>query len=220
MSNMNDEDRGALALANASPSALRRVGIIGATTIGIGIGMDLLEAGVPVTLFELGREALDQRIALVRSAYRDAVAQGALTQDQYDRRMALLAGSVNFHHLKDSDLVIDTVCTDIGARERLFRRLDQAARPGAILMTLGAHAGIDRIARCTRRAGEVLGLHIADAAEPGQVWELVRGSATSGETLATVIALARQLGHAAAVSDRAPSPPTGSGAWEVDQAQE
>lgn len=233
MSNMNDEVRNtqALALANASPRALRRVGIIGATSMGVGIAMDLLEANVPVTLFEIGREALDQRIALVRSAYQNAVAQGTLTQDQHDRRMALLAGTVNFHHLKDSDLVIDTVCTNMAGREKLFRRLDQAAKPGAILMTLASRTGVDQLARCTRRAGEVLGLHVPDAAEPDQVWELVPGAGTSGETLATVIALARKLHHVATVSDvghgsviqagnGSRPPETGVGAWQVDQAQE
>lgn len=188
MSNMNDEDRGALALANASPRALRRVGIIGATTPGVAIAMDLLDAGVPVTLFELERTALDAGLAPARAA------------DGHERRLALLAGTVNFHHLKDCDLIIDTVETDAAGREALFRRLDQTARPGAILLTLAAQAGVDRIARCTRRAGEVLGLRVG-AAGPGPVWDLVRGSGTSGESLATVIALARKLQKDAAVAD-------------------
>ena len=210
MSNMNDDSRSALAPANASPRALRRVGIIGATAPGIGIAMDLLDAGVPVTLFELERAALDAVLAPARGD---------------GRRMALLAGTVNFHHLKDCDLVIDTVRTDGAGREGLFRRLDQTARPGAVLMTLGTPEGIDRIARCTRRSGEVLGLQLAGTAAQGPVWELVPGSATTGATLATVIALAGELRKDAVVAGTcqggaARQREQAGGAWQIGQGQE
>jgi 3-hydroxyacyl-CoA dehydrogenase len=228
---MNYEVRDALALANASPRAVGRVGIIGANTMGVGIAMNLLDADVPVTLFELARESLDEGIALARSGYQDAVMQGVLAPDKRDRRMALLAGTVNFHHLKDCDLIIEAVCTDTVGKEKLFRRLDQVAKPGALLMTHTSHVGVDRIAGCTRRAGDVLGWHAPGPANPGRMWELVQGTQTSGEALATVIALARKIHQVAAVSDlchgavieaRSVSQPpeTGVGAWQIDQALE
>jgi 3-hydroxyacyl-CoA dehydrogenase len=231
MSNMNYEVPAALALAlaNASPRTVGRVGIIGANPMGVGIAMHLLDADVPVTLFELARESLDAGMALARSGYRDAVTKGVLAPDQRDRRMALLAGSVNFHHLKDCDLIIETVCTDTAGKEKLFRRLDQVAKPGAILMTHAAHGAVDHIAGCTRRGGDVLGWHAPGPANPDRMWELVQGTQTSGEALATVIALARKLQQVAAVSDlshgavtkaRSVSQPpeTGVGAWQIDQA--
>ena len=185
MSNMNDESRGALALANAVPRAVGRVGIIGAGTAAIGIATRLLDAGVPVTLYEFAPEALARGIALVRSGY-----QGALAPDKSDRRMALLAGTVYLHHLKDCDLIIDAACTELAAKEQLFRRLDQVAKPGAILMTNAAHGGVDRMARCTRRAGEVLGWQVPGPAGASGLGELVCGKDTSAQALATVIALA------------------------------
>jgi 3-hydroxyacyl-CoA dehydrogenase len=230
---MNDEVPAtlALALANASPRAVGRVGIIGANTMGVGIAMHLLDADVPVTLFELARESLGAGMALARSGYESAVMQGVLAPDQRDRRMALLAGTVNFHHLKDCDLIIEAVCTDTAGKEKLFRRLDQVAKPGAILMTHTSHVGVDRIAGCTRRAGDVLGWHAPGPANWDRMWELVQGTQTSGEALATVIALARKLQQVAAVSDLchgaflegrsvSQSPETAAGAWQVDQVQE
>jgi 3-hydroxyacyl-CoA dehydrogenase len=200
MSNMNDESRGALALANTIPRTVGRVGIIGATTMGVGIAMNLLDADVPVTLFDFAREPIEQGMGLARSGYRDAVAQGALAQDKFDRRMALLAGTVYLHHLKDCDLIIDAACTDLAGKEKLFRRLDQIAKPGAILMTNAAHGGVDRMAGCTRRAGEVLGWHAPSPANAGGMWEVVCGKETSAQALATVIGLAPMFHEAAPVS--------------------
>jgi 3-hydroxyacyl-CoA dehydrogenase len=202
MSNMNDESRSAPALANAVPRAIGRVGIIGAGRAGTGIAIELLDADVPVTLFDFAGEEIKQGMALARSAYQDAVAQGALAPEKFDRRMALLAGTVYLHHLKDCDLIIDAACTDMAGRENLFRRLDQIAKPGAILMTHaahGAHVDIDRVAGCTRRAGEVLGWHVPDPANASASMEFVCGKETSAQALASVIALAA-LSRAAPVA--------------------
>ena len=194
MSNMNDESRDALALANAIPRPVGRVGIIGANAMGAGIAINLLKAGIPVTLFELGRAALDQGMALAGSA---------------DRHLALLAGTVNFHHLKDCDLIIEAVCTDMAGKEKLFRRLDQVAKPGAILLTLASKGGVERIAGCTRRSGEVLGLHCTGPADAGGTWEVVCGRGSSAQSLATAIAFAPMFHGVAPAHD--------GDAWRVDR---
>ena len=199
MSNMNYDNQHVLALEDARQRPIGRVGIVGATPMSVGIAMRLLDADVPVTLWEQERASLAQGIALARSTYQDAVAQGTLAPQARERRMALLAGTVNFHHLKDCDLVIDVACTDTTARESLFHRLDQVTKPGAILMTRVSQ-GVDSLARCTRRAGEVLGLHVPSPGSPDRAWELVPGTWTSRETLATLIALAGKLRQAVAVS--------------------
>lgn len=189
---------------------VRRVGIIGANAIGIGIAASLLDAGVPVTLFELDRASLDRGIALA-----------CLGSTERDRHMALLAGTINLHHLKDCDLIVDAVDSDREGKEKLFRRLDQVAKPGAVLMPLASKVGVDHVAGCTRRPGDVLGLHVANSPTTGDTWSLVRGKGTSGETLDTVMALARKLPRLAAVSD----PRHGiaadadrAAAWEIDRA--
>ena len=199
MSNMNHENQDALALEDAGPRSIGRVGIIGATRMSVDIAMRLLDADVPVTLWERERASLAEGIALAQSSYQEAVAQGNLAPQARERRMALLAGTVNFHHLKDCDLVIDVGCMDSAARESLFHRLDQVTKPGAILMTRVSQ-GVDSLARCTRRAGEVLGLHVPSPGSPDQALALVPGTSTSSETLATLIALAGKLRQVVAVA--------------------
>jgi 3-hydroxyacyl-CoA dehydrogenase len=189
-----DRDRYAadlLADLSAQGRAVGRVGIIGANAVGIGIALSLLDAGVPVTLLEFERASLDSGIALARSGYPDA----------RDTRMALLTGTVYFHHLKDCDLIVDAVCTGTTGKEKLFRRLDQVVKPGAVLVTHASHTGVDHIAGCTRRRGEVLGLHVAHSSNTGATWQIVPGKDTSSETLVTVIALARRLHGVIAVCD-------------------
>lgn len=219
------QPRTALSIApGVAARPIGRAGIIGANAIGVGIAMDLLEAGVPVTLFELERTTLDAVIARVRAAYGHSVAKGELAPEARDRRMALLAGTINFHHLKDADLIVDTVPAAMPAREQMFRRLDQTARRGAVLTTARALDGVDRLAACTRRQGEVLGLRLPDPADTEQVWELVPGRGTSEASLATVIALARQLHKTAALGAANAMCPAAQGeaaaAWQVDQIQE
>jgi 3-hydroxyacyl-CoA dehydrogenase len=196
---MNYDNHNVLAFADTAQRSIGRVGITGATRMSVGIAMRLLDADIPVTLWEPERTSLAEGTALARSTYQDAVAQGTLAPHMGERRMGLLAGTVNFHHLKDCDLVIDLACTDTSAKESLFHRLDQITKPGAILMTRISH-GVDRLARCTRRSDQVLGLHVPSPGSPGQPWELVSGTWTSRETLATLIALAGKLQQDVAVS--------------------
>ena len=176
-----------------------RVGIIGANAMSLGIAVSLLGADVPVTLFEPRRESLDEVIELVRSGYRTAAAKGELGKDERDRRMALLAGTVNFHHLKDCDLIVDAEPGDRTDKEKLFRRLDQVARFGAVLTTRASNTSVDQIAGCTRRRGDVLGLHVLASSDAEEIWTIAPGKETSGEALGTVIALARKLRKVAAV---------------------
>jgi 3-hydroxyacyl-CoA dehydrogenase len=176
-----------------------RVGIIGANAISIGVAMRLLDAHIPVTLFDPERASLDGGIALARSGYQNAVTHGELMPDERDRRMALLAGAINFHHLKDCDLIVDATRTDRASKAKLFRRLDQVAKPGAVLMTDASRVGVDDIAGCTRRSADVLGLQLEGATDTGATWTIVPGKDTSGESLGTVIALARRLDKVAVV---------------------
>jgi 3-hydroxyacyl-CoA dehydrogenase len=182
--------------------AVGRVGIIGANAVSIGLAISLLDAELPVTLFEIAREPLDSGVALAQSGYRNAVANGELRPEEGDRRMALLAGTVNFHHLKDCDLIIDAMSTDRASKEKLFRRLDQVAKPDAVLMTDASQVSVDHIAGCTRRSGDVLGMQFAQSSDSGETWKVVPGKNTSSEALGTVSALAQRVHQLAAVCDR------------------
>jgi 3-hydroxyacyl-CoA dehydrogenase len=179
--------------AEASPRPVRRVGIMGATTTGMGIAMHLLEADIPVTVLDLARETLDRATASARSDYQEAFLAGELTAIQRDRRIALLAGTINLHHLKDCDVIMDALDTDIGVREQLLRRLNELARPDVILMTCSPTVDVNRLAGLARCPENVLGFHVASGAGASQVWQPVPGKATSARALATATALARSL---------------------------
>jgi 3-hydroxyacyl-CoA dehydrogenase len=182
--------------------AVGRVGIIGANAVSIGLAISLLDAELPVTLFEIARGPLDSGVALAQSGYRNAVANGELRPEEGDRRMALLAGTVNFHHLKDCDLIIDAMSTDRASKEKLFRRLDQVAKPDAVLMTDASQVSVDHVAGCTRRSGDVLGMQFATSSDSGETWKVVPGKNTSSEALGTVSALAQRVHKLAAVCDQ------------------
>src|SRR5207244_5148135 len=112
---------------------VKAVGVIGAGTMGGGITMNFLNAGVPVTMLEMKQEALDRGVATIRKNYEAQVKKGKLKQDKYDQRMALLKTTLNYDDLKDKDLVIEAVFEEMGVKQKVFEKLDEIMKPGAIL---------------------------------------------------------------------------------------
>ena len=187
-----------------------RVGILGANETGMDIAASLLAADIPVTVFELDREVLDQATASLRSTYQEAVSDGELTASQRDRRVALLAATINLHHLKDCDVIVDTLCTSASVKDALVRRLNELDRPGAVLITClsdadadadanaQASAEVNRIAALMRSPGNVLGMRRLNDAARGQ-WEIVPVKAASDSALAAATRLVQNLGMTPAV---------------------
>lgn len=172
--------------ANDRPRTIGRVGIIGANKVGIGIAKALLEADIPVTMFDK-RDALDRGLALLRAACVQA-------GHKRDRCLALFSATPRFHHLKDADLILEVMPTETEAREKFFRWLDEIGKPDAILVTHAAGAQLDRIARLTRRPADVLGLDFFRPDDSDEQVKLVCGRETSGDTSATVLALLGRIG--------------------------
>lgn len=179
--------------ANDTVRPLRRVGILGANETGIGLAMALLDADMPVTVFDR-RDALDQGLALLRAGYADAFTCGALAADQRDRRLALFGATERFHHLKDCDLIIEVMSIDAGTREKFFRWLDEIGKPSAVLVANASGSQLDSIARVTRRPGDVLGLCFPTTALMSDSAALVRARESSGEALATAAELLARIG--------------------------
>lgn len=180
-------------LARGAPQSIRRVGILGANMTGIGIAMHLLEADIPVTIFDGERTSLDEGLAMLRSACQEAVLHSGLAEARHDRWMAFLSGTVNFHHLKDCDLVIEAVSTEMHVKEKLFRRLDQVVKPGAMLVTCTSTSKVDHLAGFTKRPGQVLGLQLPSAPDGSASWRPIPGKCSSGQSLATVAALVQNF---------------------------
>jgi len=179
---------------------VRAVGVVGAGTMGGGITMNFLNAGIPVTLLEMKQEALDRGVATIRKNYEAQVKKGKLKQDKFEQRMALLGTTLGYDDLKDADLVIEAVFEEMGVKEAVFKQLDAIAKPGAILASNTSTLDVDRIAACTKRPQDVVGLHFFSPANVMKLLEVVRGKATAKDVLATVMVVAKKIKKTAVVS--------------------
>jgi 3-hydroxyacyl-CoA dehydrogenase len=176
------------------------VGIVGAGTMGGGIAMNFLNAGLPVTLLEVNREALDKGIATIRRNYESSVKKKKLSPADLEVRMALLRPTVSYEDLGSADLVIEAVFEELSVKEAVFRKLDGVAKSGAILATNTSTLDVDKIAAFTRRPADVVGLHFFSPANVMRLLEVVRGKATAADVLATVMQLAKKIRKLAVVS--------------------
>ena len=180
--------------------AIRSVGVIGAGTMGGGIAMNFLNAGLPVTLVELNQSALDKGLATVRANYASTVKKGRLTEADLEQRLGLLKTSVGYGDLKSADLIIEAVFEDLAVKEGVFRELDRIAKPGAILATNTSTLDVNRIAAATKRPADVVGLHFFSPANVMRLLEVVRADATAKDVLASVMQLAKKIRKLAVVS--------------------
>ena len=179
---------------------LQTVGVVGAGTMGGGISMNFLNAGIPVTILEMKQEALDRGIATIRKNYEAQVKKGKLAPEKYEQRMALLKTTLSYGDLKDCDLVIEAVFEEIGVKQQVFEQLDAVCKPGAILASNTSTLDVDRIASFTKRPQDVVGMHFFSPANVMKLLEVVRGKATAKDVLATVMKVAKKIRKTAVVS--------------------
>jgi 3-hydroxyacyl-CoA dehydrogenase len=179
---------------------IERVAVIGAGTMGGGIAMNFLNAGIPVTILETKQEALDRGIATIRKNYGSQVKKGKLKQDKYDSRMALLTTTLAYDDIKDADLVIEAVFEEMGVKERVFKTLDEVMKPGAILASNTSTLDVNQIASFTQRPQDVVGMHFFSPANVMKLLEVVRGAKTGKDVLATVMSVAKKIKKTAVVS--------------------
>jgi len=176
------------------------VAVIGAGTMGGGIAMNFLNAGIPVTVLETSQAALDKGIGVVRKNYEAQVTKGKLTPDKLDKRMTLLRTTLDYADLKDADLVIEAVFEEMGVKETVFRKLDAVMKPGAILASNTSTLDLNRIAAFTKRPQDVIGLHFFSPANVMRLLEVVRGEKTAKDVLASVMALGKTIKKTCVVS--------------------
>ena len=197
-------ERAAAKVADIGPETrlrpIRRIGVIGGGTMGTGISMSFLNAGVPVTLVEVNQGALERGVATIRRTYESSAKKGRVSVEEMQRRLSLLAPALGYGAVADCDLIIEAVFEEYETKQSVFTQLDAAAKPGAILASNTSTLDIDRVAGFTRRPTDVLGLHFFSPAHVMRLLEVVRGAATAGDVLATVMALARQIGKTAVVA--------------------
>ncbi len=179
---------------------VKKLAVIGAGTMGGGIAMNFLNAGIPVTLLEMKQEALDKGVATIRRNYEAQVKKGKLKADKLEQRMALLSTTLAYADLKDADMVIEAVFEDLAVKEQVFRTLDEVMKPGAILATNTSTLDVNRIAAFTKRPQDVIGTHFFSPANVMKLLEVVRGEKTAKDVLATVMALGKKIRKTCVVS--------------------
>jgi len=186
--------------ADTPVRAVKKLAVIGAGTMGGGIAMNFLNAGIPVVMLEMKQEALDRGVATIRKNYEAQVKKGKLKQDKYDQRLALLSTTLKYDDLKDADMVIEAVFEDMGVKEQVFKTLDEVMKPGAILASNTSTLDVNKIAGFTKRPQDVIGTHFFSPANVMKLLEVVRGEKTAKDVLATVMQLGKKIKKTCVVS--------------------
>jgi len=178
---------------------IKRVGIIGAGTMGGGIAMNFANIGVPITIVETKQDALDRGLGVVRKNYERSTKSGRLTMADVDQRMQLFTGTLELEKLADCDLVIEAVFENMDIKKDVFGKLDRIVKQGAILATNTSALDINQIATAVARPEAVIGLHFFSPANVMRLVEVVRAQHTSKSVIATSMQLAKKLGKIAAL---------------------
>ncbi len=174
--------------------------VIGGGTMGRGIAMNFLNAGIPVTLLETGREALDAAVAGIESLYKARVDRGRLTKAVLDKCMGLLTTTLDYDDLRHADFIVEAVFEEMKVKQEVFARLDEIAKQGTVLASNTSTLDVNQIASATTRPQDVVGTHFFSPANVMKLCEIVRGDKTSKEVLATTMAVAKRIGKTAVVA--------------------
>ncbi len=179
---------------------IKKVGVIGAGTMGGGISMNFLSAGYAVTIVEANEKALERGVGIMRGNYENTAKKGRLTQEQVERNMGLLTASMSLDELADCDLVIEAVFENMDVKKEIFGKLDRIVKQGAILASNTSYLNIDDIAASTQRPQDVCGMHFFSPANVMRLLEVVNGGHTAPDVLETVMQLSRKIGKVAVVA--------------------
>ena len=185
---------------DVTPRDVKTVGVLGAGTMGTGIALAFLNAGLPVTVVETNQGALDQGAKRIRDTIESNVQRGRISADEGARRLANFATGLDLKALANADLIIEAVFENMALKKEVFAKLDGIAKPGAILASNTSTLDVDQIAAATKRPQDVLGMHFFSPANIMRLLEIVRGKATAKDTLATAMAIARRIGKVGVVS--------------------
>lgn len=172
---------------------IEQAAVIGAGTMGGGITMAYLNAGIPVVLKEVDQSALDRGLEIIRRNYAASVKRGKFTEEQVQKKLQLLTPSLNFKDIKEADIVVEAVFENLALKKEVFTELDRHAKSDAILASNTSTLDIDQIASATQRPESVIGNHFFSPANIMKLLEIVRGSKTSPQVIASSMALAKKL---------------------------
>jgi 3-hydroxyacyl-CoA dehydrogenase len=173
---------------------VKSVAVVGAGTMGGGITMSFVNAGIPVLLKETDRAALDKGLNTIRKNYDTSVKRGRFTEQFVDERMKLITPTLSYDDFGKADMVIEAVFEGMALKKQVFAELDRVCKPGAIMASNTSTLNIDEIAGATQRPQSVIGTHFFSPANVMRLLEIVRGKASSKEVIATCMQLSKKIG--------------------------
>jgi 3-hydroxyacyl-CoA dehydrogenase len=179
--------------ANTKARPVASGGVVGAGTMGGGIAICFANAGLPVTILDASQEALDRGLGVIGKTYDSMVKRGRLSADDKAKRMALIRGTLEYSDLSGADVLIEAVFESIELKAKIFKALDEIAKPGAVLATNTSTLDVTQIAAATRRPRDVVGLHFFSPANVMPLLEVVRTDMTAPEVIRTALDLAKAL---------------------------
>jgi 3-hydroxyacyl-CoA dehydrogenase len=186
-----------------APLPVRRVGVVGAGTMGSGIAIAFAQCGLPVTVVDSNDAAVDTARQTVMGMFMYQVQKKRLTQEEAWERAQSITFTEDWKELAEADLVVEAVFEDLGVKREVFTKLDGLVKAEALLATNTSTLDIDAIAAATKRPASVFGLHFFVPANIMPLLEIVAGKATSSQALATAFAVAKTLRKKAVLSGNA-----------------
>ncbi|MGB8182884.1 MAG: 3-hydroxyacyl-CoA dehydrogenase NAD-binding domain-containing protein, partial [Stellaceae bacterium] len=173
-------------------------------TMGGGIALCFADAGIPVTLIDSDRGALERGLVALRRNFESSARRRNLPAAELDRRRGLIKPSLRLADAAAADLIVEAVFEELPLKQSIFGKLDAIAKPGAILATNTSYLDVNQLAAATKRPEDVLGLHFFSPAHVMRLVEVVRASATAPAVLAASLALVRKLRKLPVVVGAAP----------------
>lgn len=179
---------------------IKSTAVIGGGTMGCGIAINFLNAGLPVKLLEISSQAADAARDKIEKIYLSSVKKGRISQQKMETTLALLTCIDNYDDLADEDLIIEAVFENMDVKKQVFAKLDQMAKPGAILATNTSFLDVNEIASSTGRPEDVIGLHFFSPAHIMPLLEIVRTEKNSPSIVATALKIGKMIGKTSVVS--------------------
>ena len=186
--------------ASAKARDLNNAAVIGAGTMGGGIAMSFADFGYDVKIMDATKEGLDRGMARIKANYETSVKRGSLAEDEMNRRLARIHPVAGYDDIKDCDVVIEAVFEEMDVKKPIFAKLDEVMKPGALMFSNTSALDIDQIANMTKRPQDVAGTHFFSPANVMKLFEVVRGSKSSPETLITAMQLGKRIGKVSAMA--------------------
>ena len=172
---------------------INNVAVIGAGTMGGGITMNFVSAGIPVTVLEVDQAGLERGLGIIRKNYENAVEKGRMTAAQLEQAMEMISPTTDYADVAGADLVIEAVFETMEIKKAVFTKLDEVCKPGAILASNTSSLDLNEIAAVTNRPEDVIGMHFFAPANIMKLLEIVRGERTAADVIATAMAAAKKI---------------------------